>query len=93
MNIPQTLDGSPVGAGLWPAYVADGAVYEPAWLRAVHDSGFVGNCTCGGYLRPRRPEKVGSRTDYAAVCVSCSKEIDAPGGRLAKPKRRTKTGG
>lgn len=78
-------------AGLWRQVLdANGNVDRGAWLRIRSEGGFVGSCTCGGYLVPRAPEQVGkNRTDYAAECrnAACAKEICAPGGRLKTPGR------
>jgi hypothetical protein len=64
------------------------------WTRAVHSGEFVGECACGGYLRPDPVETRGGRHDYEADCIrpasvhsrgftqGCGKPFLAPSGRL-----------
>lgn len=85
MSAQEPLIHEPAAAGLWRRFVEDGAINHGQWMRACAEGGFVGECPCGDYLMPRRPEQVGSRrVDYSAVCRSggCDKEVCAPGGRL-----------
>lgn len=89
----EALDGL-AAPGLYHRYVHNRHIDDAAWRAACASHSYVGTCPCGGQLKPRRPEKVAGRTDYAAACTSCGKEIQAPGGRIARPRRKTNdTGG
>lgn len=91
MSGQEPLIHTPAAAGLWRRFVAQGAVDHAAWIHACNDGGLVGDCTCGGYLHPERPQKHGARTDYTATCRRCSREVCAPGGRLSKRRRWKRT--
>lgn len=88
MSAQEPLIHAPAAAGLWRRFIDAGAINQAAWMRACTEGGLVGDCSCGGYLAPRKPEKVAGRMDYTATCRQCAREVCAPGGRLGRPSRR-----
>lgn len=89
MTGQQAMLPDPSDSRIWPRFIEDGGIAHGQWMKACAEGAFVGQCTCGDYLTPRRPEQVGKRTDYTAVCrsSSCDKEVCAPGGRLRSRTR------
>lgn len=59
----------------------DGFISGVEWMRHVSEWLSVGECECGGMYAGRVPERIGSRTWYAASCGSCGHEMTAPDGR------------
>lgn len=78
--------------GLYKRMLDDhGMVVHREWLRAMAEGRPVGLChLCTDLLIPQRPEQVGRRTDYEAVCRHCGWICNAPNGRyLAGTSRRS----
>lgn len=59
----------------------DGFISAGEWARHVADRVTVGVCECGGAYSGRPAERIGARTWYAAMCMTCGHEMTAPDGR------------
>lgn len=74
--------------GLWDRFVVDDQVDSRQWLRARATGDLVGDCSCGGYLAPGEVYHNGHVEWYEARCITCGREVAAPGGRVLRRSSR-----
>lgn len=89
----------PGQGGIWKKFWLSGdtrAINAAPWMDALAQESLVGTCrSCGGYLKPAKPYRIGLIDWYPASCVgrgdtpACGTQTAAAGPR-PKPKHNRK---